>query len=396
MTDTSTTSANAQQGGPALSRRTLLGTVAAVAATGLIGRQAAAAPAATGPAPKLALIPGNSDAVKGTWVLQQTLNETELNNLLAGQLGLALDENNIVGFSHRVPWSAVDTNFDLLDAGYDAAASRGLQYAPRFMAGRWSPARIFNSPINCPSYPRPGTGEPIPRPFTTAGAANTIFEAQWDAFVDDLESWCRGKDVRLMHLAWYGQDWAELNHGIEVRSLTGYTYARWRNAHTRLIDLALTHADADLAVEFPLSGYGPLSSNTGSPGARDLADHAEAALGGCSDIFFCQANGWGQDHGVSGIGDWGAPNIATETAFDSDVWTTTLYRGQQMIQPFDYANWDDIYGVLYTNNATYCEVYAPSFFTAGGAAQPHLSDLRAEIAAFDTYVQSATPAPPTC
>ena len=49
----------------------------------------------------------------------------------------------------------------------------------------------------------------------------------------------------------------------------------------------------------------------------------------------------------------------TESRFD-EVWKRPICRGQQMIQPRDY-DWPVVFQKLYENQATYCEVYAPSF-----------------------------------
>lgn len=368
---------------------------ASVLSSSQLGRRAVleAGAAATlaallGPRPAAGAFITNADAVKGTWVLQQASSVAELDNAMAGALGRALSTPHIAGFSHRVTWESIDQDFSLLQRGYDIATARGLLYSPRFMAGRWTPERVFNA--GCPYYLKSGTNEKVPRPFTADGSPNTIFESEWNAFVGRLETWCRSRGVRLMHLSWYGQDWAELNHGAEVRALTGYTYARWLNAHQRLLGLGLTHADAYLAVEVPFSGYGPLSSNTGSPVARDLATYVLNSIGNCRPRFFCQANGWGP------TGDWGAPTAETEAAFDSDVWPKQLYRGQQMIQPQDYDNWPGIFQQLYTNKATYCEIYPQSFYTNAGAPQPHLTQLQGEISRFKNHVLAATPVPPGC
>ena len=112
----------------------------------------------------------------------------------------------------------------------------------------------------------------------------------------------------MLHLAWYGQEWAELNHGKEVRAVPGYRYDRWLVAHKRLLDIGLKHAGPNLAVEFPLSGYGPLAEASAA-----LADHVIAKAGAGSDWIFVQANGWGPG------GEWGAPDPKTEAAFDR-VW----------------------------------------------------------------------------
>ena len=62
----------------------------------------------------------------------------------------------------------------------------------------------------------------------------------------------------------------------------------------RLLDIGLKSAGADLAVELPFSGYGPLTE-----AAVALADHVVERIGPANPAFFCQANGWGPG------GDWG-------------------------------------------------------------------------------------------
>jgi hypothetical protein len=100
-------------------------------------------------------------------------------------------------------------------------------------------------------------------------------------------------------------------------------------------------------------------------------------IGERNPIFFCQANGWGPR------GDWGAPNAEVEAAF-AQVWQRPICRGQQAIQPADYA-WPELFRRLYENRATYCEVYAPSF-TLKGRAQ-----LAAEIRKFDEHLRAHGP-----
>jgi hypothetical protein len=188
----------------------------------------------------------------------------------------------------------------------------------------------------------------VPAPFLFNGSPNVIFEKEYQQFVERLASWCREHEVHLLHLAWYGQDWAELNHGREVRALEGYSFDNWLQAHLRLLDIGLKYADGDLAVELPFSGYGPLTE-----AASRFADHVVSRLGPHNGKFYCQANGWGPR------GDWGAPSAETEAAFDR-VWEKPICRGQQAIQPSDFP-WSVLYEKLYQNRATYCEVYAPSF-----------------------------------
>jgi len=295
--------------------------------------------------------PSNPEAVRGTWALQQVSSVAELRRLEPASIGPALRTPGLRGFSLRVPWHAVEEDFSLLEAGLEIARRHKVAYSVRFMAGRHTPRQVFEK--GCRFYERPARGgdsarSKVPAPFLADGSPNAVFEAAYEKLTERLARWCRANGVRLLHMAWYGQEWAELNHGKEVRALTGYSYANWLRAHTRLMDIAFRHAGDDLAVEYPMSGYGPLTQ-----AAMDLTAHAEGRLGAWSPRFFFQANGWGPN------GDWGAPTAATEAAFDR-AWARPLFRGQQAIQPQDY-DWAALFGLLRRNRATYCEVYLPSF-----------------------------------
>lgn len=290
-----------------------------------------------------------AEQIGGTWVLQQVSDQRELAQLAQRTIGPALDTPHIRGFCLRVPWRAIDKDFSLLAAGRDLARSHQVGYSVRFMAGRHTPERVFER--GSPYYTkqgREGRIDKVPTPFRADGSPNAIFEAEYASHVERLAKWCRDNDVHLLHLAWYGQDWAELNHGKEVRAAPGYSYEAWLTAHMRLIDIGLKYAGDDLAVELPFSGYGPLTDS-----ALRFADHVIKKCGPNSQLFFCQANGW------SPKGDWGAPSAATEVAFDR-VWSRSIGRGQQAIQPGDF-DWPTMYVNLRKNRATYCEVYAPSF-----------------------------------
>lgn len=300
-------------------------------------------------------------ALSGTWVLQQASSPAELARLEAGSLGAALQTPAIRGFCLRFPWRAADRDFALLEAGLKIARNHKLDFSVRFMAGRHTPARVFDA--GCRYYLSQSSREKVPVPFLEDGAPNPIFEREYEAYVKRLATWCRAHGVRLLHLAWYGQEWAELNHGAEVRALKGYSFANWLTAHRRLIDIGLCVAGDDLAVEFPFSGHGPLTD-----AAPALARHVIAQAGPDSPRFYCQANGWGPG------GEWGAPTAATEAAFDR-VWTLPIRRGLQMIQPRDY-DWPALFKRLADVHAAYCEVYAPSFTMA------HQKELVEEIRKF--------------
>ena len=300
--------------------------------------------AATIAAEEVQKIEPTKAAICGTWVVQQVSSHEELERLTRKVIGPALETPHLRGLCIRVPWHAIDEDFSLLEAGLKLARERKLSYSVRFMAGRHTPARVFAA--GSPFYEH--RGEKVPTPFHADGTPNDVFEREYDRFLSRLADWCRQNNVRLLHLAWYGQDWAELNHGKEVRSQPGYTYQNWLRAHLRLIDIGLKHANEDLAVELPFSGYGPLTQ-----AAVTFTDHVIDKLGPNDPRFFCQANGWGPQ------GDWGAPTQETERAFDK-VWEKPICRGQQAIQPSDY-DWRAMYDLLRANGATYCEVYATSF-----------------------------------
>jgi len=295
----------------------------------------------------------NAQAVSGTWVLQQVMDINDLQAQTPGLIEPTLATPAVRGLSLRVPWRAIDQNFDLLDAGLKIARARNLDFSVRFMAGRHSPDRLFDE-LKCPYYSlEPGNNVQlqkltrVPRPFNPDGSPNIIFEKAYDEFVGRLAAWCRANNVRLLHLAWYGQDWAELNHGKEVRALEGYSEQAWYDAHLRLLDIGLSHAGDDMAVELPFSGYGPVWQFS-----QKFADHVIEKIGPWNPRFFCQSNGWSER------GDWGAPNAETEANFDA-IWRKPICRGEQAIQPWDF-DWKGAYDLLYKNKATYCEIYCPS------------------------------------
>ena len=304
--------------------------------------------------------PGTLEAVSGTWVLQQVSSVAELQRLRSSVLDPALRTPHLRGFCLRAPWRSLDGDFSLLDAGLKLAREHDLAFSVRFMAGRHTPERVFKQ-AKATFYV--SKGNKVPAPFNPDGSPNAAFEGEYDQFVSALAGWCRTNHVRLLHLAWYGQNWAELNHGQEVRALPGYSFENWLRAHERLIDIGLKYTGEDLAVEFPFSGYGPLTE-----AASALADYVVKKSGPWNPLFFCQANGWGPK------GDWGAPSMEVEAAFDK-VWAKPICRGLQAIQPGDY-DWTVMFQKLRENHSTYCEIYSPSF------TQAHKKVLASEIERF--------------
>jgi hypothetical protein len=326
-------------------------------------------------------------ALCGTWVLQQVQGASEITGLKS-RIFSALDVPGTIGFSVRFPWNAadldggastnavLDASRSLVDDYNSAHPGSNKRLAIRLMAGRHTPARVFAAGAAFYTLP---SGEKVPKAWSNAdtqGApfqANVVFEQAWGAYAAKLATWSRAHDVNLLHLSWYGQDWAELNHGAEVRAAAGYSYERWLEGHKRLIAIAAQQSGPSLAVELPASGYGPLSGGQ----SASLADEVIAQVGPNSSRFFIQANGWGP------AGDWGAPSVTVEAQFDA-IWSKRILRGVQMIQPEDY-DWASVFGRITSDEganrasgASYTEIYLPSFSGANAA------QLRTQIQQFSS------------
>lgn len=313
----------------------------------------------------------------GTWVLYQVSSVTDLERLRP-RIEAALALPGVVGFSVRFPWDAVDltgtqTTHPVLDLADEIARGAGKALSIRFMAGAHTPARVFDA--GAASYLVDGAR--VPLPWDSATGTNDVFLREYAAYARKLAAWSRAHDVHLLHLSWYGLDWAELNHGAEVRAAAGYTQAAWLQGHRELVDVAASLASGDLAVELPLSGYGPLSGGQSAA----LADHVVSLVGADSDRFFVQANGWDETR------EWGSPDMTVEGQFDR-IWAKPVERGLQMIQPDGY-DWTRVFDRLRTSGATYGEVYLPSFWQVPGPTpaydnntEARIAQLEKEIAAF--------------
>lgn len=331
----------------------------------------------------------NAQAATGIWAIRQVLTDSAL-TAAESEINNALASPGIKGLSIRVPWNALEDgsgNFDptVLNHARTIANNAGVDLSIRFMAGRWSPDRLFTSPLNVHHYDKffsdLGQTMEVPLPFLTTGAPNVAFEQQWEGIVAHLAHWCRANNVRLLHLAWYGEMWAELHHAIDVRNETGYSYNNFLVAHQRLIDIGLKYAGSDLAIELPYSGGGPLIDVI-----DDLTDYIIGKIGPSNDIMFVQANGW--DH----LGEWGVPPAeypATETAKDAGLFPKPALRALQSINPYDF-DWNLVFPALYNLHATYGEIYTPSF----NNSHPHKADLNSEIAAFAAHVAKGAPVAP--
>lgn len=298
--------------------------------------------------PAVAAPPPMQTASCGTWALEQVGSIAELQSDQP-RIDNALSMHGVAGLSIRVPWSSIDTKFDLLDDAYQIAQAHGEGLTVRFMAGRWTPASVFTAGSN---YYTLAGGAKVPLPFMSDGTPNVAFENAYSSIVSRLAVWARAHGVTLLHLPWYGQDYSELNAGLPVRQARGYSDQAFLTGHERLVNIGLAQAGNGLSVEFPLSGLGPLT--TDSPA---LADYIQSRAGAWSPNVAIQANGWGPT--LKGVGDWGATGPDIEDQMDA-VWTRSVRRGQQAIQPSDY-DWGLMYHEAEANGSDYVEVYTASF-----------------------------------
>lgn len=286
-------------------------------------------------------------SITGAWVLVQVMDQGQLQRW-AGTISNVLENYDVRGLSLRVPWDGVTDA--LLDQGKAIADQAGKAYSIRVMAGRYTPQWVFDS--GSPSYTV--NGEQVPTPFFSDGRPNTVFESAFGGLVSYLAQYSRSRGVKLLHLPWYGQDWAELNNGAEVRSEPGYSESAFIDAHERLLDIAIPFSGDDLAIEFPMSGYGPLQRVS-----AELTAHIVESVGRQSPRVYVQSNGLSPD------GDWGAPDQGVEAQMDRAVFSQSVLRGEQMIQPQTY-DWNAVFANVAENGADYVEIYLESFPQSGG------------------------------
>lgn len=343
-------------------KRVLRPAVAVALAAALVAVPTAAASAAPTPPPTTAQ-PLRA-ATCGTWLLHQVSSVAQLDRDAAA-IDAALAEPSTIGFSVRVPWNAIDTDLSLLDAAYAKAQARGKQISVRFMAGRYTPSRIFDAgAYNFTS----SAGQRVPKPFSDTGVGgNPVFEREFDALTARLATWSRAHGAKLLHLAWYGFNWSEIYNDTEVQAARGYTPAGWTTGHKTLIDIAKKYSGPDLAVEFPLSGYWGGNANL----SNDLTNHVIAKWGEWSDQIFLQGNGLGM--------------------YNGKVTQRPIWTAKQMFGVGDW-DWQAAYDVLYAQAEQYVEVYLSSFSGTNKA------QLRSEAAQFDSTVcapmRAVKPPPP--
>jgi hypothetical protein len=327
-----------------------------------------------------------AELVAGTWALQQVLDLADLDRLRPSIM-TALGTPGLRGFSARFPLRAVfdGDNFlpELVEAAKALADEAGVAFSWRTMAGRHTPAAVLDSVRTYAD----SAGVRFPAPFETDGTPARRFCDALADFAEPAAAWSRAADVALLHLPWFGHDWAELWHGTDVRGLAGYSLDAFVAGHAALWDVAWSVAGADLMVELPLSGHGPLAGPDGV--SNRLAEHM-AAAGGPAAAQLCsiQANGWGCIlTGVAppdNVGLFGNPDPAQEAAF-SEVWTHPLVHGMQAIQPQDYGNWADMFAAAEAEHALYVEVYVGPSFTGPGAG-----DLAAQVLTFAPTLPNGT------
>jgi hypothetical protein len=285
----------------------------------------------------------------GTWVLQQVSDKSALERQ-APAIDAALANSGVAGLSLRVPWTAIDTDFGVLNRAAQLAKARGKQLSVRFMAGASTPARVFNEGAY---YYTAGTKK-MPKPFSNTGVAgNPVFESNFKVVVTKLAAWSRANGVKLLHLPWYGYKWAEIYNGTDLQATKGYTYDAWLKGHLKLLDMGLAVSGNDLTVEFALSGHWGGNATA----AKTIAERIVSSAGAWSRRAMVQGNGLGQ---------WNAP--ATRS---------NVYHAKQMVDGGDY-DWASIYQTLRANDEAYVEVYLSSF------AGPRKASLISQAQAFKT------------
>lgn len=274
--------------------------------------------------------------VCGTWVLQQVSSVAELDRMRP-QLEKALQTPGTQGLSIRAPWNSIDGDLAIFNRAREIAAAAGKPLSVRVMAGRHTPARIFDAGAYFYVNAR---GERIPKPFSDSGqAGNPVFEREYEQLVTDLAGWSRANGVRLLHLPWYGHLWAEIDNGTEIQASQGYSLDAWTAGHLRLLDIGIAASNSTLSVEFPMSGFW----GSGGSAASKFFDRIVSSTGNWSPRVFLQGNALGK-YPFSPTG--GRP----------------IYSGGQMYDGSQY-DWSAVYADALTRNTMYIEVYTSSFTT---------------------------------
>ena len=334
-----------------------------------------------------------TDRFCGTWVLKEAATTTQLTNV-TNTIKQGLSYQNMRGLSFRTNWSSIDSGGVFNPAIFNQAKSivavyPSQDYTIRVIAGSKSPARLFaqsgmhyylrdadnnlangdqEDALKSPKVPLPYN------PSSTGFEPNLAFEAEYTKLVDSLVAYAQANNIKLIHMPWYGRDWAELNYHDEMLD-DGLTIEKWLSGHKRLADIVYERVKnyPDLSVEFPLSGWN--SSPDGRSATTQLLSYmldagAHPQWANWSGRLLVQGNGYGKYSGLDA-------NKGTPTAREA-------YRGMQMYDQFD--NYTDLWAQMYRNlgsdplYGTYLEVYAESFgYTAANQA-----NLQAAITEFAT------------
>jgi hypothetical protein len=256
----------------------------------------------------------------------------------------------VTGFSLRVPWTTLDTDWAVLNLAKQIAETAGKALTVRFMAGRYTPGRVFGA--GAYSYTS-SHGYKMPCPFNpaTGKGGNPVYEKYFRETVTRLATWCRVNGVRTMHLPWYGFLWAEIYNGDELEKVKNYTFEAWLAGHRKVAQIAQDIGGPDLAVEFPLSGHWGTTKGAAGEVGRMLT----SVFGEDCPYLVVQGNGMG--------------------SYNQACTSQPIRHGKQMYDAADY-DWAELYDLLRRKNEEYLEVYTQSF----GLANKGL--LAAEAATF--------------
>lgn len=270
--------------------------------------------------------------------------------------------NGATGFGIRVPWNYLTSSLTLLDQARQIADNNDMVFAPRFMAGAYTPDSVktaMGAGFRYTSSTAPVSGLTVPMPVNSAGQFNTVYEDAYGDFVGTLGQWCASNDVPLLHLSWYGMAYSELYYGPEVQfNKTGFI-----NGHKRLVEIAAAVQPAGVTFEFAMSGHGPIVDVGESIAAHMRLKMPEA------DRAAIQANGW------SNTGQWGQSQQSIDTQMDARFGDGNVV-GVQAIQPWGQASYAQYtaaqataaFQQATTAGARYAEIYLPSLTNAAGGS----------------------------
>lgn len=348
-----------------------------------------------------------ADRFCGTWLLQQVDSATISSNL-TNSIKHGLDYQDMRGFSLRTNWKTLDNNGALnpavLDAGRNLVAGYpGQSYSIRVIAGSKSPARLFSQPDmywyredkdNNDGNGDQADGAQVPLPYNPNSATfapNTGFEREYTKLVDNLIDYAVANNIKLIHMPWYGRDWAEINYHPELWNEPNFSKDKWVEGHKRLADIVYNKVKdyPDISVEFPASGWN--NKGEGMAATNQVMGYLVNASvhplwANWSGRLFIQGNGYGVYSGLkSGI------EGSSPTGYQA-------YRGMQM---FDQTNkYSNLWATLYNNlgidplYGTYLEVYTESFGYEATNPDDHPDNhdnLQAAITQFATTKCAATP-----